>query len=145
MTQPTDPSTPDPNQPQQPARPEQPPQPAPPPKKKKRRRWLKITLGMVLVLILLVVFLPQIASMGFVRSIVVGKVNDNLNGKVAIADWSLGWTGGVDVNGTQAIPQMLGRGFSGDDCEDAKLMTSFGTKHARSLKALRVTRLDAMD
>jgi len=57
----------------------------------------------------------------------------------------VGPVGAVDVNGTQAIPQMLGRGFSRDDREDAKLMTSFGKKHARSFEALRLTRLDAMD
>ena len=89
--------------------PSQPPQPEVPPAPPRRKRWwLRIVLAVLILIILLVVFLPQIASLGFVRSIVVGKVNENLNGKVAIADWSLGWTGGVDVKGMNFIVLMLG-------------------------------------
>src|SRR6476469_2299977 len=77
--------------------------PAPPAKKKKRRLWLKIPLALLVLLILLVVFLPQIAGMGFVRNIVVSRVNDNLNGKVQIADWHIGWTGGVVVQGVKVF------------------------------------------
>src|SRR5205085_10500792 len=75
--------------------------PTPPAKKKKRRLWLKIPLVIIALLILLVIFLPQIAGMAFVRNIVVGRVSDNLNGKLAIADWHLGWTGGVVVQGVK--------------------------------------------
>src|SRR5207253_3042488 len=67
--------------------------------------WPKVVIGILLIFILLVVFLPQIASLGFVRSIVVGKVNNNLNGKVAIDNWSLGWTGGVDVKGVKVYDE----------------------------------------
>ena len=33
----------------------------------------------------------------------VGKINDNLNGHVTIADWSLGWTSGIRVDGVKVF------------------------------------------
>lgn len=72
---------------------------APPPKPRKRRWFLKCVGVVLLIVILLVVFLPQIAGLGFVRSFVVGKINNSLNGKAAINSWSLSWTGGVTVDG----------------------------------------------
>ena len=77
--------------------------PTPPAKKKKRRLWLKIPLALLVILILLVVFLPQIAGFAFVRNLVVSRVNDNLNGKLQIADWHIGWTGGVVVQGVKVF------------------------------------------
>src|SRR5262249_36183002 len=71
-----------------------------------RRRgklWLKILRGVVVVLILLMILAPTIAVMGFVRSIVVGKINDNLNGKVQITNWSIGWTSGIKVEGIRVF------------------------------------------
>ena len=73
--------------------------PTPAPKRKKRRLWWKLLLGIVVVLILLVLLAPTIASMGFVRRLVLGKVNESLNGKVNISDWKIGWTSGVAANG----------------------------------------------
>ena len=83
--------------------PDQPPLPADakPPAKKKRRLWLKIPLALVLLLTLLVLLLPTLASTGMVRSIVVGKINDQLNGKLDIADWSFGWTTGARIDGVK--------------------------------------------
>ena len=76
--------------------------PAPPPPKKHRRRlWLKIAGGLVAFLILLVLLLPTIAGTRIVRSIVVGKINDRLNGKIEIADWSFGWTSGARIDGVK--------------------------------------------
>jgi len=72
----------------------------PPPR---RRRWPWILLGLVVLVALLVVFAPAIASTGPVRSFVVGRVNNSLNGKVSVADWSLGWTGGIKVNGVKVF------------------------------------------
>src|SRR4051812_28231291 len=66
---------------------------------KKRRRWLKVVIGVVVALLLLVLLLPTIAGLGFVRSIVVGKINQNLDGKLQIDDWSLGWTHGIALRG----------------------------------------------
>src|SRR6185295_2402282 len=75
-------------------------QPPPPPApRKRRRRWPWVIVSIVLVLILLVVLGPTIASTGPVRSFVVGKVNDNLNGRVTIAGWSLGWFSPLKVSG----------------------------------------------
>lgn len=80
-----------------------PPSPEGQPSKVKKGKWGKrLLIGaavLVVVLVILVLLIPTIAGMGFVRSIVVGKVNDNLNGKLAIDDWSLSWTSGIDVNG----------------------------------------------
>ncbi|HZZ43153.1 MAG TPA: hypothetical protein VFE58_09465 [Tepidisphaeraceae bacterium] len=84
--------------PNQPTNPESNDKPA-----RKKSGWgRRILIGaavLVVLLMILVLLIPTIASMGFVRSIVVGKVNDNLNGKVAIDDYSLSWTGGIDANG----------------------------------------------
>src|SRR5439155_8356214 len=84
--------------------PNQPTLPVPPtPRKKKRRLWLKIPLALLVLLILLVILLPTIASTGMVRAIVLGKVNQNLNGRVEAADWSIGWFGGVDARGIKVF------------------------------------------
>src|SRR3954470_2559532 len=78
-------------------------QPAP----KKKARWgrrILITLGvLVLLLVVLVALIPTIAGMGFVKNIVVGKVNDNLNGKLSIDSYSLSWTGGIDASGISVV------------------------------------------
>jgi hypothetical protein len=81
------------------------PPPAPAPKKRKRRFpiWLRVIVGIFLFLVLLVIFAPTIASTGVVRSYVLSKVNDNLNGKVEISSWSLGWTGGVKATGVRVL------------------------------------------
>jgi hypothetical protein len=82
-----------------------PAQPAEPkrPVKKKRHLWLKIIGGLVGLLVLLVLLLPTIASTGMVRSIVVEKVNDQLNGKLDIADWSFGWLSGARIDGVKVV------------------------------------------
>jgi hypothetical protein len=95
--QPTDPTPAAP----QPDRPEQPPTPP----RKKPRTWLKVLGGVLLLIVLLVVFLPSIASTGPVKSFVVNKINDSLNGKVEINDWSIGWMSGVDVEGVKVLDQ----------------------------------------
>src|SRR5688572_26205868 len=74
---------------------------SPPPKKKKRRRWLKVLLVLVILIVALVALLPMIVSTGPVESFVIGKVNQNLNGKVHVNDLSVGWLSGVDVNGVK--------------------------------------------
>src|SRR5438874_9376381 len=77
----------------------QPAQTPPPPPKKKRRRWPWVILTIVLLLMLLVLLAPTIISTGPVKSIVVSKINNNLNGTLAVSDWSIGWTSGVTLNG----------------------------------------------
>src|SRR5436190_24243121 len=73
--------------------------------KKRRRRW-PIVLGVIVVLLILLIALaPTIASMGFVRSIVLGKVNENLNGTVAVDSRSIGWFGGINAHGIKVADQ----------------------------------------
>ncbi|HVT90891.1 MAG TPA: hypothetical protein VHD56_18700, partial [Tepidisphaeraceae bacterium] len=83
---------------QSPQNPSDEPAPTPPPQRK-RRIWLRIVLVLVVLLVALVALGPTIASMGFVRSIVLGKVNENLNGHVEIDNWSLGWFSPISASG----------------------------------------------
>ncbi len=74
--------------------------PEPQPAKPRKRRWIKIVIGIVVAILLLILMLPTIAGFGFVRSIVVGKINQGMDGgKVEIDDWSLGWLSGTTVRG----------------------------------------------
>ncbi len=77
----------------------------PSPKKKRGRRWLKVIGVLLLILILLVLCAPMIISTGAVKNIVVGKVNEQLNGRLEIADWSIGWTSGVKVTGVKVFDE----------------------------------------
>src|SRR5205085_7071884 len=76
---------------------------APPPPARKKRRWTKVLGLLILLIIALVVCAPYIASTGPVRSIVVGQINNNLAGSVAIEDYSVGWTGGIHATGVQVF------------------------------------------
>ncbi|MGB7158125.1 MAG: hypothetical protein WBD40_08670 [Tepidisphaeraceae bacterium] len=87
----------------QPSDPSSPAPEASPVPKKKKRTWLKVIGALLLVLILLIVFLPTIASTGPVKSFVVNKVNENLNGKVQVNDWSIGWASGIDIDGVKVL------------------------------------------
>src|SRR5215218_3154920 len=79
---------------------------APPPApRKRRRRWPWMILGLLIALVLLVILLPTIASTGPVRSFAVGQINNKLNGTVQIADWSLGWTSGINVGGVKVYDE----------------------------------------
>src|SRR6185503_10492752 len=88
-TNPTDPTNP----------PSQPPQETTPPRK--RRKWPYVIIGIFFLLLILVLLIPTIASTAPVRSFVVSTINDNLNGKIAINDWSIGWTSGVTIDGVK--------------------------------------------
>ncbi len=72
---------------------------ASPPPRKRKRRWLRIVLGVCLVLVILVLLAPAILSTGFGRGLVIGQINKSLNGKLRIDDWSLGWFTGTRVKG----------------------------------------------
>src|SRR5690348_16740858 len=91
------------NSPQPPQNPDEPlagnpdaPQPAP---KRKRRRWPFVIGGIFVALLLLVLLAPTILSAGPFKSMALGIVNDSIDGKVEVADWSLGWNSGITVNG----------------------------------------------
>src|SRR4051794_31582509 len=75
--------------------------PEKPPKKK--RRWLRVLGVLVLLLLLIVISAPYIASTGPIRAIIVSKINKNLNGSVAIDNYSVGWTGGIKANGIRVF------------------------------------------
>src|SRR5688572_10234794 len=63
----------------------------------RRFRWL-IVLGAVLVLLLILAALaPTLASTGWGKSIILGKVNNQLNGRLEAKEWSLSWFGGIEL------------------------------------------------
>ncbi len=73
-----------------------------PPKKKKRRLWKKLLIGLLVIVILigvLIALAPMIISTDAVKSIALGQVNKQLNGRVDIASWSIGWTSGLRADG----------------------------------------------
>ena len=75
------------------------------PKTKKRRRWPYVAGAIVALFLLLILLAPTIASMGAVRSLVVSKINNSLNGTLAINDWSIGWLSGVWIEGIKIDDQ----------------------------------------
>src|ERR1043165_909973 len=66
-----------------------------------RRRWVQIVGGLLVLLIVVVILAPTVASTGPVRAIVVDKINNQLNGKLSMDGWSLGWFGGVELDGVK--------------------------------------------
>jgi hypothetical protein len=97
---PVDPNQPDPNRKDGPAG-----APQPPPAKPRLRRgwWWKVPLALLILLIVLVLLGPTIAGTSPVRHYVLGKVNQNLNGSVAIEDWSISWTRGIEARGIKLL------------------------------------------
>ncbi len=73
----------------------------PEPPKKKRRRWPWVLLGLFIVLILLILLAPTLLSTAPARSFAIAQVNNHLNGKLSVNDWSLGWTSGVTLDGVK--------------------------------------------
>src|SRR5436190_19148977 len=63
----------------------------------RRFRWLIISGAIVVLLLLLVVLAPTIASMGWAKSIILGKVNDQINGTLEAGSWDLNWFGGLEL------------------------------------------------
>src|SRR4051812_33688363 len=95
MSETNPPTQPSPNEPP----PGKPNEVKPQPQRKRRRRWPFILGGIVVLLLLLALLAPTILSAGPFKSMALNIVNDNLDGKVEIADWSLGWNSGINVNG----------------------------------------------
>src|SRR4051812_13336724 len=109
MAEGTIPPTPDPDQDLNPQVPPEgaaaaPPEAAKPSTKpRRRRRWPIVLLVLLLLLVLLVALAPTLLSTSPARSFVIGKINQNLNGKVKIDQWSLGWTSPVRVTGLKVF------------------------------------------
>ncbi len=94
------------------------------PKMKPRHRKLMKILGVVgAVCVLLLVFLPSIASMGWVRSIVLSKVNAQLNGEVQIDDWSFGWFSGTRVHNLRVFQDKTQIFQAGDISMDISVLS----------------------
>jgi len=74
---------------------------------RRKRSWLRrvlyVIVALIVLLIIIVLLIPTIASTAWVRSIVVNKVNANLNGHVEIASWSLGWFSPLEVSGIKVF------------------------------------------
>src|SRR4051812_36925973 len=64
----------------------------------RRFRWLLIAGGVLVLLLFLVVLAPTLASMGWAKSIILGKVNDQLNGTLVAKEWDLNWFGGLELS-----------------------------------------------
>ena len=81
--------------------------PTPPPAKKKHRgrRWAIVLASVLVVLLLLVVLAPSFLSTGLGRSLGLKIVNGNLDGRLEVADWSLGWNSGVTLDGIKLFDQ----------------------------------------
>ncbi|MGA2499099.1 MAG: hypothetical protein ABSH20_15260, partial [Tepidisphaeraceae bacterium] len=71
--------------------------------KPRRRKLLKILGVAAALLVLLLIFLPGIISMGWVRAIVLSKINAQLNGEVQIDGWSFGWFSGTKIHNLRII------------------------------------------
>ncbi len=67
----------------------------------RRFRWLLIAGGILVLLLFLVVLAPTLASMGWAKSIILGKVNDQLNGTLVANEWDLNWFGGLELSGVR--------------------------------------------
>ncbi len=74
---------------------------------KKSRKAIKILAavagGGILLVGGLILLAPTVASTATVRNMVLSSVNANLNGKVTIDDWSLGWFSGTKVTGLKVF------------------------------------------
>ena len=75
-----------------------PDQPTKPATTARRRRWPWIVLAVAVVLAILIFISPYVASTGPVQRLVVGAINDNIDGKIAPLDYSLNWTGPTRIN-----------------------------------------------
>jgi hypothetical protein len=69
--------------------------------RKRRRRWPFVLLGIVLLLGLLVLLAPTLAGTGPGRSLIVGQVNQRINGRLELGELSLGWASPVRVGGVK--------------------------------------------
>src|SRR5258708_35243284 len=73
------------------------------PKAKKRRRWPWVVGALFVLLLLIVLLIPTLASMSWARSIVVSQANQRINGLIDIKSWSLGWNSGSRIHGLMVL------------------------------------------
>ena len=65
----------------------------------KVRRWRRWLAAVFLLLIALLVFLPTLLGSAVGRPLLLGYVNQQLNGRVEVRDCSLGWFHGMNIDG----------------------------------------------
>ena len=65
---------------------------------RRRHRWLWL-LTLPAAILLLVLLAPTIMGLSPIRSFVVGKINDQLAGRLTVEDWLLAWISGVHASG----------------------------------------------
>lgn len=80
----------------------------PQPRPRKRRRLLKWTVSLLVIVAILVICLPYLASTGPGTNLVANIANRWLPGTLALGDLSLGWTGPCTVNGA-SLTDLQGR------------------------------------
>lgn len=72
-------------------------------RKRRGRRMALITLGVIALLGAMAFFLPAILSLARVRRYIVAKVNDRMDGRVAVEDWKLTWNEGLSFDGVTFV------------------------------------------
>ncbi len=78
-------------------------QPVKPRKRRRLRRWLIVGAVVLMLLLVLVLIAPMLLSTSPARSFVMKKVNESLNGRVAVDDWSLGWSSGLNLENVKVF------------------------------------------
>lgn len=70
-----------------------------PRKKRSLGAWIGIVVAaLVVLLVLLVALAPTIASSGWGRGLILGQVNQFLNGTVSVGNWNIGWFSNISAD-----------------------------------------------
>ena len=78
--------------------------PAARPQRTGPRRWPRVLLFLLLVIVLLVGLLPRILSLAPFRNLILAKVNTKLApATLSVDDWSLRWFGGLSLSGLKFV------------------------------------------
>src|ERR1700730_10764686 len=64
---------------------------------------LKCIAVLFVLVICVLIALPSIMSMGSVRNYFVDRANNNIQGKLTVADLNVGWFSGIDLKGVQLL------------------------------------------
>ncbi len=80
---------------------------SPKPPRRKRGWILKLILLLIVLVVLLIALAPTILSTSPVVSMILGRVNQQLNGKITVESLSLGWLSGVDIKGVRVFDDQI--------------------------------------
>lgn len=64
-----------------------------------RRRWPWVAASVFLFLVLIIMLLPTLLGSSIGRPLLVGYINQQIDGRIEIKDCSLGWLSGMQING----------------------------------------------